>query len=94
MGTLYHQRPRQDTIDYYHNVIVKALALMGLDERDVNTGKVAVTPAQWHAACDITRTALAIQSADAGDEQLAGFGELVSRLVDELSRLVDELEKR
>jgi hypothetical protein len=39
-----------------------------------------LTSAQWHAACDAVRTALAIQNADVLDEQLAGFGEILQEL--------------
>lgn len=76
MGTLFNQRPRQETLSSYFHEIEKALELMNVHG--------PLTPAQWHAACDIVRTALAIQSADALDEQLGGLGAIVQELVEKL----------
>ena len=52
-----------------------------------------MTPAQWYAAYDVARTALAIQSADILDEQLAGFGEILRSInwaIDGLAEKFDD----
>jgi hypothetical protein len=49
----------------------------------------AMTAADWRALCDIVRAALAIQSADALDEQLGGFGQLISNIGDSLGGIDD-----
>jgi hypothetical protein len=48
--------------------------------------KERFTPAEWHAACDVVRTELAVLSADVLDEQLAGFGEILKELVEAIER--------
>jgi hypothetical protein len=73
MGTLFDQRPRSEALTF--GVVWEAARDMGLDP---NKG---LTPAEWHAACDVARTGLAAQNADIFDEQLAGFGELLKELV-------------
>ena len=50
-----------------------------------------MSPAEWHALCDLTRTALAVQSADILDEQLAGFGNILDKLVEALNQLRNEI---
>lgn len=74
MGTLFNQRPRSDTLETYFHLMKDALGFMGIDRP---------TPADWQLACDMVRTALGVQSADVLDEQLAGFGELLSKMVDD-----------
>jgi hypothetical protein len=81
MGTLYHQRPRTETLHSYMHSISRALEFM-----KVPTNRKP-TPAEWHAACDMVRTALAIQSADALDEQLCGFGLILDRIASALADL-------
>jgi hypothetical protein len=60
-----------------------------------------LTPAEWHAVCDVARVALALQSADVLDEQLAGFGEILKELVEAVQGLqlrvtttIDDLANR
>ena len=82
MGTLFNQSPRQDSLHkHYVNDVGRVLR----DDMGLDSSKAS--PAQWHAACDIARTALAVQSADVLDEQLAGFGELLQRLIEVLDDL-------
>ena len=83
MGTLSDQRPRTETLETYFIQVGKAL-----DYMEVKRDKA--TPAQYHAACDIVRTALAVQSADTLDEQLAGFGEIAQSLVSAVEGLKQE----
>ena len=79
MGTLFSQPPREERLlRWGAGSIARALEIMQIPD----TRKP--TPAEWHAACDIVRTALAVQSADAQDEQLAGFGEILVRIADAL----------
>jgi hypothetical protein len=88
MGTLFDQPPRQDSLKYYVCSITETAELMGY-----STGKM--TPAQWHAACDVTRAALAIQNADRLDEQLAGFGEILRDIggaIGEIANAMAQLE--
>jgi hypothetical protein len=80
MGTLLNQRPRYET-----------LGTMGVPEfvwsiaKEMGFKREKMTPAEWHAVCDVARTALALQSADVFDEQLAGFGEILKELVEALA---------
>ena len=56
------------------------------EEMGFNVAK-GLTPAEWHAVCDVARTALALQNADVLDEQLAGFGEILQELVEAIREL-------
>ena len=73
MGTLFDQSPRQETLDSYAHTIRSIARNAGFDTDNM-------TPAEWHAACDLARTALAIQSADALGEQLAGLGHILQQI--------------
>ena len=79
MGTL---PPRQETLTSYMRWIRARAPEFGFSPD-------AMTAADWRALCDIVRTALAIQNADAQDEQLAGFGQLISNIGDSLSDIGD-----
>ena len=48
-----------------------------------------MSPAQLHALCDLWRTALAVQSADVHDEQLAGFGDILSEIASAVTNLAN-----
>ena len=75
MGTLSGQKPRQESVHKYTHDVVEVL-------RDVvGTDPGVATPADWHAACDVLRTAFLIQDGDARDEQLSGFGGLFEELI-------------
>jgi hypothetical protein len=80
MGTLFDQQPRQESISSYVHTVRRVAAEM---DYDLNT----IKPAEWHAACDVVRTALALQTADTLDEQLAGFGEILKELVAAIGEL-------
>jgi hypothetical protein len=84
MGTLHNQPARQEHLKYYVSSIAAVAKQIGY-----NPDKM--TPAQWHVACDVARTALAIQNADALDEQLSGFGEILHSMSESISRAADEL---
>lgn len=74
MGTLFDQAERQKYLG--SNAIPWLMTIMrenGFDPKKRD---------DVHAFCDLMKTALAIQNADALDEQLAGFGEILSRLSD------------
>ena len=73
MATLFDQPPRQDALSLYVSWVHTNGVDLGFDMKD---------PKQVHAACDLIRTALAIQNADTLDEQLGGFGELLRDFVD------------
>ena len=45
--------PGQESLESYVRPITRIAGQMGYDPD-------AMTPVQWHAACDVTRTALAI----------------------------------
>lgn len=79
MGTLFNQPERQAYLG--GNALVWLLGIM--HEHDFDPKK----PNDVHAFCDLMRTALAIQSADALDEQLAGFGELLQSLIEAINGL-------
>jgi hypothetical protein len=80
MGTLFNQRPRQETLmEGYLSTVRYALLEMGVQPEHA-------TPDQWIAACEIVKAALAVQNADALDEQLAGFGELLRDLIEAIKR--------
>ena len=85
MGTLFSQAARWE-----------GLGAAGIEGVAVEMFPKAgeLTPEQWHAACDVARTSLTVQSADAFDEQFAGFGEIAIRLVEALeeSNLLKERE--
>jgi hypothetical protein len=74
MGTLLNQKPRQDYLG--------GDAITWLMETMRQNGFDPEKRDDVHAFCDLMRTALAIQSADALDEQLAGFGEILSAYVE------------
>lgn len=74
MGTLFDQPPRQESLSQ----ISAWICIVGT-ELGFNMKK----PDDVHAACDIIRTALAVQSADVLDEQLSGFGHLLSEYANE-----------
>jgi hypothetical protein len=81
MGTLFDQKPRQDYLG--GGAIVWLMSTMrenGFDPKK---------PDDVHAFCDLMRTALAIQSADTLDEQLAGFGEILEKIAEALSALIE-----
>ena len=82
MATLFDQPPRQETLaGYMHWIRARAPEFgFSLD---------TMSAADWQALCDIVRTALSIQNADAQDEQLAGFGQLLGNLGDSLSDIGD-----
>ena len=82
MATLYDQPPRQETLAAYMHWICDRAPEFGFSPN-------AMTAADWRALCDIVRTALAIQTADARDEQLAGFGQLIGNIGDSLSGIDD-----
>jgi hypothetical protein len=82
MATLYDQPPRQESLAGYMHWICAQARKFGFDPD-------AMTAADWHALCDIVRTALAIQSADALDEQLGGFGDLIGNIGNSLSGIDD-----
>ena len=69
MATLFDQPARSDSLSKIMDGIQMDAKRFGFPEE--------MTPEEWHALCDLTRTALAIQSADVLDEQLAGFGEIL-----------------
>ena len=85
MGTLFDQPERQK---YLGGTAVEWLT-SGMREHGFDSKK----PADVHAFCDLMRTALAIQSADVLDEQLAGFGEILQSLVEAINNLKDEETK-
>ena len=74
MGTLFDQRPRQETIQGYHTEVDKILKRYGWDKKP--------TPEQVVAACRVLEVSIKLQSADTLDEQLAGLGTLIQSLVD------------
>jgi hypothetical protein len=84
MGTLFDQPPRQETLAGYMHWIRARAPEFGFSPD-------AMTAADWRALCVIVRTALAIQDADAQDEQLAGFGQLIGSIGDSLSDIGDSL---
>jgi hypothetical protein len=67
MSTLFDQPPRQESL-------VRCMIWIRMIARDVGFNPDKMQAEDWHALCDLVRTALAIQSADAFDEQIAGFG--------------------
>jgi hypothetical protein len=82
MGTLFDQRPRGETLLQVMESIQFSRGRFGFPE--------VMTPADWHALCDLTRTALAVQSADVLDEQLGGFGDILNNLVAALGERNDQ----
>jgi len=83
MATLHDQPPRQQTLDrYYGDIWEWVQKYMGATE------PTAVTPQQWQAAAAVVRTALAIQSADAFDEQVSGA---VTELAQALAGIAEAL---
>jgi hypothetical protein len=78
MGTLFSQSPRGEKLSNGFHHVRAALRFM---EVPINRPP---TPAEWSAACDLVRAALAVQSADVLDEQLAGFGSILERISDAL----------
>ncbi len=67
MATVYDQPPRQQTLSRGHDEVWDWVRkYMGVSEPK------HVTPEQWQAAAAVVRTSLAIQSADALDEQISG----------------------
>ena len=87
MGTLQNQLPRlacqsmggwatEDRVDWIRRIA----AQMGYKGEKLS-------PAEWHAACDVARTSLAVQNADTLDEQLAGFGKIFEELVEAVQML-------
>ena len=72
MATLFDQPPRHDTLGLYVSWVHNNGVDLGFDMKD---------PRQVRAACDIIHTALAIQNADALDEQLGGFGQLLQNFI-------------
>ena len=82
MGTLFDQRPRGETLLQIMEGIQLTRGRFGFPEE--------MTPADWHALCDLTRTALAVQSADVLDEQLGGFGDILNNLIMALGEMKNE----
>jgi hypothetical protein len=80
MGTLFEQKHRTASLSAYAKEVKSVAHNMGLDPDNL-------TPAEWHAACDVLRTGLAIQNADVLDEQLAGFGKILIDLVEAIQML-------
>ena len=75
MGTLQNQRPRQESIESYVSTVCYTA-------EQIYPGKARdkMTPEEWKAAAAVMTAALGMQSADALDEQLAGFGEILQGL--------------
>lgn len=82
MATLHDQPPRQVTLGQYHREIWEWLQVWC----GVNDPKDA-TPEQWQAAAAVVRTSLAIQSADAFDEQISGVVEELVQTIHEIANL-------
>ena len=83
MGTLFDQPDRQRYLG--NGAIPWLLATMrdnGFDPKKRD---------DVHAFCELMRTALAIQSADVLDEQLAGFGEILQSIVSAINDLQEPL---
>ena len=87
MGTLSSQPERQpgliNTFDWVRDFA-----------RKIAKDRNSPTLAEYHAACDILRTALAVQSADVLDEQLGGFGQILERISDSLEKISDQTHDR
>jgi hypothetical protein len=85
VGTLFSQPERQpgliNTFEW-----VKDFA------RNIAKDRNSPTLAEYHAACDILRTALAVQSADVLDEQLGGFGRIAESLVEAVNQISNRVE--
>lgn len=81
MGTLFDQPARQDYLG--------GSAVSWLQSGMRDSGYDPKKPADVHAFCDLMRTAIAIQSADVLDEQLAGFGEILQSLVEAIQKRTD-----
>jgi hypothetical protein len=79
MGTLFDQPPRGESL----GKIMRGLHMQAADFGFPDP----MTPADWHAFCDLVRTALVVQSADIFDEQLGGFGDILNRLVEALGEI-------
>jgi hypothetical protein len=77
MGTLLDQPERQ----FY-----STMRLIQAWGRDLDFPEL-MEPADWHALCDLVRTAIAVQNADIQDEQLAGFGEILQNLVEAIREM-------
>ena len=75
MGTLQEQAPRQEHLMGYVSSIRGTLHEMYPDRVSRY-----YTREEWTAAAEVTKVALAIQSADVFDEQLAGFGEILEHI--------------
>jgi hypothetical protein len=73
MGTLFDQRPRQETLQGYCDTVDRILKGYGWDKKP--------TPEQVTAACRVLEVGIKLQSADVLDEQLAGFGMIIQSLV-------------
>ncbi len=77
MGTLFNQRHRHETLQDYVGLIFTTA-----DKMYPNLSIRNMSPAQWEAAAKVTSVGLDIQSADAFDEQLAGFGEIAQSIAE------------
>lgn len=80
MGTLFNQRPRQESIESY------ARSITCIADDLWPKQKEPYTPDQIIAAAKVAEVALKLQSADVFDEQLAGFGELFKELISVLEK--------
>lgn len=83
MGTLFDQPERSKWLG--------GTAIEWLVHGMRDSGFDPKKPSEVHAFCDLMRTALAIQSADTLDEQLAGFGEILQSLVEAINGLQEPL---
>lgn len=85
MGTLFDQPPRQESLDRLFSYVERKA-------REIAVKADFPTNAEYHVACDMIRTALAVQSADVLDEQLGGFGHILERIADSLEKISDGTE--
>jgi len=77
MGTLFDQRPRLDTLATHVRVVMDVAAQLWPDVK-------VFTPAHYETAARVAEAALKIQGADVLDEQLGGFGVLLTDLISAL----------
>lgn len=80
MGTLYDQRPRELGLADYFTSVLTIAGRMGYDPDQMS-------PAQWEAAANVTRTCLCIQNSNVLDEQLGGLGEELQKIAGAIESL-------
>jgi hypothetical protein len=76
MGTLFNQRPREECARLHIDNVLRQIAYIidkPLDKLNVEELRVGV---------EVVRLAHAVQGADALDEQLAGFGQILKDFLD------------